>query len=239
LPLLIVAAFGAFKLYMSGKRCSPVYLVAAGWTASALVSAVMVGNIYIHYFAPVVPGLAILASPAFVQSRLGAMLASFAILSGLLFFNPAHHHQISAMSRSGFAGVVKLATPFVGSQRDCLYVFDGPTALYRETHSCLPGRVVYPDHLNNAQEASALGVDTAAEVARILANRPSVIVTASKPVVPTYNAATAALVNRAVARDYVRMGTFRYFPRRLIVHVRRDLLYRATARRREGLSGGS
>ncbi len=234
-PLLIPAAIALVRQLVGRKGMSVTYLVAAGWMLSALASAMMVGNIYIYYFGPVIPGLVILAAPAFAVSRLGAVLASFTMLAGVVFYSPVYHQRISAENRAGLAAIIRLATPFVGNRKNCLYVFDGPTALYQETHSCLPTRFVYPDHLNNAQEERALGIDPAREVTHILANRPAVIVTASEPVVPVYNAATTALVDRAVVRDYVRVGSFRFNPRWLIVHVRRDLL-RAS---RSGLSSTS
>jgi len=73
-------------------------------------------------------------------------------------------------------------------------------------------------------EEHAIGVNTVAEVSRILRNQPSVIITASRPIVPHYNAATAQLINQATSRNYVRIGAFQYYPRLLYVNVRRDLL---------------
>ena len=223
-PLFVIACAGALALSLRKRRIAPGYILVGGWTVSAFLSATMVGNIYIHYFATVIPGLVILASPALRMNRLGAVLSSLAMLFGLLFFNPARHHQISMKSRAGFEGVVKLASPFIGKHHDCLYVYDGPTALYHATQSCLPTRFIYPDHLNNAQEENALGINTEYEVGRILADRPGVIITASEPVVPVYNRATSALVSKTIARNYVRIGSFRYFPRVLFVNVRRDLV---------------
>jgi hypothetical protein len=103
----------------------------------------------------------------------------------------------------------------------CLFVFDGPTTLYRTTNSCLPSRFVYPDHLNNALERSALGVDQADEVRRILATRPGVIVTADSPVTPQNPAALRAVAD-ALARDYRPLDSAPILDRTIRSWVRKD-----------------
>ncbi|MCW2413892.1 hypothetical protein M2342_000259 [Sphingobium sp. B8D3A] len=222
-PLLIAALAGAYRAAKSQDRFAPAYLVILLWTVSSLAGALMVGNIYIHYFAPVLPGLLLLAAPGFAARQSGPLLGGLVMLIGLLFYNPLQHSEISVKSREGFFGVTALARPFLTEPRNCLYVFDGPTALYTSTGSCLPTRYIYPDHLSNEMEAGAIGVNPAWEVSRILHSRPGVIITASRTIVPRYNAQTKALVDRALARDYVEIDDFYYFPRRLNVFVRKDL----------------
>jgi hypothetical protein len=102
-------------------------------------------------------------------------------------------------------------------------VFDGPTVLYRTTGTCPPTRFVYPDHLNNALETPALGIDQAAEIARILANRPGVIVTASEPVT-VQQPRNLALIREATERDYRPLITVTQHSRELTAWVRRDLV---------------
>jgi hypothetical protein len=223
-PIIACAAVGtAIQLFRRDRQSTAFGLIIA-WTCSALIGFLMIGNIYIHYFAPVLPGLLIMAAAAFRISRAGAIMSSFALMTGVLFSNLPFHIWLAEHDRKGFERMVAAAQPFVGPHKPCLYVFDGPTALYRDTHSCLPTAYVYPDHLSNAMEARAIGVDATTEVARILRNRPAVIITASKPVVPAYNPHTARLVNAAVATDYVRIGAYDYNPRTIYVNVRRDLL---------------
>jgi len=64
-------------------------------------------------------------------------------------------------------------------------------------------RWIYPDHLNNALETGAIGVDQVTELTRILKNRPAVIVTASRSVTPQ-NPGSTALMMRVTNRDYRR-----------------------------------
>ena len=111
--------------------------------------------------------------------------------------------------------------PHVGQDSDCLWLFDGPTALYRMTGSCVPTKFVYPDHLNNALEVNALGVSQVAEVARVLATRPGAIVTASSPMT-IQNAEATALVEAALERDYVEDLSVDMHDRTLTAWIRRE-----------------
>ena len=109
-------------------------------------------------------------------------------------------------------------------QHGCIFVYDGYPALYMLTHSCLPTRWAFPGHLNTHDEASikAIGVDPVAEVSRILAARPDVIID-DWPVYSLGNQQTRMLVQTALARDYhlslrVRTGPSRY----RLVYRRKD-----------------
>ncbi|HEX7854573.1 MAG TPA: hypothetical protein VF503_12850 [Sphingobium sp.] len=223
-PLVLCAMIGLLRTVRSHIAVQPAYWLVVGWTGSAVISFAMVGNLYFHYFAPVIPCLIALAAPALAMSRLGALLAPLSLGFGLLASDPRATWEFSQANRKGFAELTMAAAPYLGKGKNCLYVYDGPTALYDSTHSCLPTSRIYPDHLSNQMENGAIGMDQAQEVRRILRNRPAVLVTASDPVVPQYNPDTAALVNGAVARDYVRVGAYKYYERKIIVNVRRDLL---------------
>ena len=89
----------------------------------------------------------------------------------------------------------------MGPQGPCLLVFDGPTALYRLNASCLPSRVVYPDHWNDVMERDSLGLDRLAELRRVLDSKPGAIVTGDDPVAQQ-DRQVQALVRATLARDY-------------------------------------
>lgn len=117
--------------------------------------------------------------------------------------------------------VAAAATPRHGG---CIWVHDGYPALYLLTRSCLPTRWVFPGHLNTDNEATAaaIGVDPEAEVRRILASQPEVIVD-DAPVYALANRTTRALVDAALRRDYrlvarIRTGTARF----RLVYRRKD-----------------
>lgn len=213
-----LAAAGILRMTMSGWRWD--YGLAAGFTAASLVTFFMVGNIYVHYFVPVVAGIAILATP-FVAASIPNRIIGLAVLAWA-----AHQADFGVqMTRSrqdvrALGQLVATAQPHVDN-RNCLYVYDGPTVLYQLMETCLPTRYVYPDHLNNQMEAQAVGTDTGEEVARILAGQPGAIITAQNPVVPQANDTTAGLVNAELTRNYLVARRAFIRPRWITVHVRK------------------
>lgn len=74
--------------------------------------------------------------------------------------------------REAAQALASAIAPHVCRDANCLWIWDGPTVLYRLTNSCVPTRFVYPDHLNNALETDALGTGQVAEISRILAAQP-------------------------------------------------------------------
>jgi len=224
-PLFLAALVGVVNYISRVGRNTPLYLVIVGWTASAVTGSVMIGNFYIHYFSPIVPGLIILAAPALSRTWAGATLSALCLYSGFFLLAQEDRTAMAREDWQGYDKMLRAVAPYVAPERgECLYIFDGPTSLYRDTHSCLPTIYAYPDHLSNSVEVRSIGVDTSAEMARILKTRPAVIITASEHIVPSYNKATAAQVDRAVAQAYVRVGSYTNMRRMLYVNVRQDLL---------------
>jgi len=71
-----------------------------------------------------------------------------------------------------------------------MLVFDGEPVLYHLTGACLVTTHIFPNHLNDASEAQATGIDPAVEVRRILdIEQPDIIVTSGRPD-PHFNVAT-------------------------------------------------
>jgi hypothetical protein len=224
-PLVIVAAVGMIKYHDHNQRAHQHgYLLIIGWTLSAAISFLIMGNIYLHYFIPLLPGLLLLATPMLGMDLGGMIIVPllslfFTVVSGVAF-----SHEASEQDRASLSLLTEKARPYVGKMHSCMYIFDGPTALYRTTDSCLLTRYVYPDHLSNEMEANAIGIDPNYEVQNILKNRPSVLVTASTPIVPKYNAVTAKLVDDAVGKSYTRVAEAYYFHRFIYINVRNDLI---------------
>ena len=84
---------------------------------------------------------------------------------------------------------------------DCPYVFAGDSSLYHLSGGCVPTPYAFPSSLAYEAERGAIGIDEAAEVARILARRPPAIVTLDDPFSP-WNEATQGQMRRALASDY-------------------------------------
>jgi hypothetical protein len=126
------------------------------------------------------------------------------------------------LHRAAIAALVEAARPYAA--RGCLYLNDGPSIVYLLTHSCLPTRYIFPEHLNNADEAVA--TDAARAMTALLASHPSAILVADKPMVHARNATTAAMLDTALAHSYRRVAVLPdVLPNSVqVLYVRNDLL---------------
>ncbi len=191
------------------------------WLGSAILGVLLLGSfLSSHYAMPVLVPACIAAAPFFARygharAVAGVMLTVALIAGQVGLARTASHNG----GRKQALAVARAAQPHHG----CIYVYDGYPALYMLTHSCLPTAWAFPGHLNTHDEdsAKAIGVDPAAEVRRILATRPEVIVD-DAPAYELGNAETRALVEAALAVDYyldatVATGSARY---RLVYRLR-------------------
>lgn len=181
------------------------------WTAAAMFGFLALGTWYDHYLGPVLVPVSILAAPALARAcrRRNAVLGL-----GLLgaFAVPA-----CQVRERGNAAQFRTLSATIARELHgrCLYVHEGDSALYRTTGACIPTRYAYPSHLNARNEAGALGVDPVAEVDRLMATYPGVVVLreGARPNQP--NRQTSARLNALLAKNYERyaevpVGTRRY-----------------------------
>lgn len=203
LPLIVPALLGLWAaLRLAPPRDGALYASYAVFAAGLVGTVFLPGTVYLYYLAALVPAALLLALPLFASPRPLAramVLLMFGFYS--LFYLGLDQAGKSAQRRASVAHLTQAIAPLVDRDENCLWIFDGPSVLYRSTNSCIPTRFVYPDHLNNALETEALGVDQTKEVARILAALPPVIVTASDPLT-RQNMAARKLVANALQRDY-------------------------------------
>lgn len=218
--MVALAAAGVLRMFLFQRGASKDYRLVLCYTGASVIAFLMVGNVYSHYFLPVVPGLAMLSVPFISASRMngGFSLASLAIFILLANF-PFQVDRARAETR-GVARALALVSPYV-DERNCMYVFDGPSILYQLSGSCILTKYAYPDHLNNTQEMNSIGVNPISEVQRILLQNPTTIVMASEPIVPKPNKETTRLVQAAVSKDYILIGKTYVPPRTLFVYARR------------------
>ncbi|MFK4874613.1 ArnT family glycosyltransferase [Novosphingobium sp. ZW T3_23] len=201
----------ALATLLAPRRLAPRYpqnpvmlTVVRIWALVAVLGFLAFGTWYDHYLGPVLVPLSVLAAPALGRRDSGErwyarLLLGFGLLGALVV--PALQ-----IRERGTAEDFETASAAVKRELHgrCLYIYEGDSALYRTTGACIPTRFAYPSHLNAMNEAAALGVDPVAEVGRILASRPGVIVLSesSRPNRP--NVATKALIRSALARSYER-----------------------------------
>jgi hypothetical protein len=199
LPLLACAAWRARR---ATDRASDHFLLA--WAGAAFAGILAVGTMRAHYFLPLLVPLAAMAAPAFDRSgRLNRPLAAVVALLGLVagFFVVRDH-----IARRGNADQIAALVRLIGQRPPgCLFAFGSEPILYHLTQSCLPTPYIFRSHLSQTREAQAIGVPPRAEVARILANRPGVIVVRATK--DNTNPVTEALVESTLARDYRLAGT--------------------------------
>ena len=179
------------------------------------------GTVYLYYYAALAAPAALVALPL-IDRRAPLRLWPAMILSVMflaLLSLPDRRVQ-SLEERAASRALATAIAPHVDSEANCLWIWDGPTVLYRLANSCVPTRFVYPDHLNNALETGALDVDQVEEVVRILSQAPGAIVTADKGVT-IRNPQAAALVEDALAQGYRERLTVEMHGRRVTAWVRR------------------
>jgi len=211
LPLLVLCA-----LSLRGRSFAamPELGFSLLWLGAAILGVLLFGSFLSpQYGMPVLVPACIAAGPFFAGYRRARLVAGIMLATALVVGQTAvARDEFQKGGRTEGLAVAQAAQPHHG----CIYVYDGYPALYMLTHSCLPTRWAFPGHLNASDEASskAIGVDPAAEVRRILATRPEVIVD-DAPAYEFGNAETRALVEAALARNYhleasVKTGTARY-----------------------------
>jgi len=188
--------------------------LAFGWLAAALVAFAMIGAFFDHYALPLMVPLAMIAAPVLGQRRV-ALIGTAAVGALLVVF-----HLVTEPDDRGSAYRVAQAMA-ANDGGECPYVFAGDSILYHLAHACLPTAYAFPSTLAYEPEQGASGIDEAAEVRRIMARRPPVVVTLDRPLAP-WNRDSLAIVTDALARDYRLILSAPREDEHLLVYRRRD-----------------
>ncbi|MEO5705893.1 MAG: glycosyltransferase family 39 protein [Alteraurantiacibacter sp.] len=222
-PLLAITLGGLYAAWrLNPVRDKAFYRLLCWWGLGILAGVYLPNKVNLYYFAAFVPCALLLAAPLIDRTSRLRWIPLVALLgASALLLNVPRHAAETLQGRATVARMVDAIRPHVMQQGPCLLVFDGPTALYRLTGSCLPSRIVYPDHWNDELERNSLGIDRLAELRRVLANRPGAIVTGDDPVA-AQDLDTTALIERAIASDYRHATSGVIRGRTYHVWVRRD-----------------
>ncbi|WP_010161780.1 ArnT family glycosyltransferase [Sphingomonas sp. PAMC 26617] len=195
--------------------------LAFGWLGAALVAFAMIGAFFDHYVLPLVAPFAILAAPVLDRYRF-ATPALFAVGLGL-FVARVPIRPVDAAGVRTVAAVMR-----ANSAGGCPYVFAADSILYHLARTCLPTTRVFPSTLAYEPERGASGIDEVAEVRRILAEAPPVIVTLDTPFAE-WNRQTLGLVETALRRDYRPVLAVPREAGHMIVYLRRGRRFHAPA----------
>lgn len=231
LPLLCAALMAlSVRTLAETEAARRVRFFILAWTVSAIIGVLLFGTYFDHYALPLLLPLALAAAPLFGHPTSGILIAggerSWRMPAGLVVMIIATAISIPAINKNrrdrGWGPQVEKLAAFIRPRLDgCLFVFHGEPALYQMTNSCLPTRWVFPNHLNLSREANSMGVDAVAETRRIMATRPKLVVTSTLPE-RDVNPETWAVVQEALARDYVLAFSQRVGIRMRLVYERRQ-----------------
>ena len=230
-PLAVLALAGlAYARIIRRTPMPDAWWLAWAWLAAGILGLFMGTTVYVYYFAALIPPVLLVALPMFdFAHRLGPLILAGVMAWLLATYNPVKLVGDVGKDEAALDHMAAILAPHVGAVQHCLFVYDGPLALYDRTGSGLPTRIIYPDHLNNALEARALPVDPQREVARILEGRPGAIVTADRPVT-VRNEASWQLVQTQLAAHYRPIGSVAFQDRRIDLFARKpDADHRAPA----------
>ncbi|WP_374280185.1 hypothetical protein [Novosphingobium sp.] len=197
IPFAAMASFGMAAMANDDRHFM------LGWMSAALVGLISVPYFHAHYALPLLVPLAAASSKAFAHPRLGpALLAACAVLLAPAF------HPLDRRATQQARQQMDEAASFIsqnGSKRGLL-VYQGPPYLYVASGAPFPSPLAFPPHLNHAIERNASTLDTAAEVRRILAAKPGVVVIARYVRDAPLNDETAGMVS-AYALGHCRKVT--------------------------------
>lgn len=204
-PLMLCAG-AALTLRLKADQGAPQparlrFLV--GWLAAAFAGFAVFGTYYWHYALPLLVPLTVAIAPLFDRRSVGPVAAVFLLAWNCLYVGAAA--QSASASKQEIAALTSAVTKNLNG--GCLFMFDGPPAVDHLSGACHLTPFVFPYHLSLAVEATGLGVDPLVELRRVLAARPSVIVSSSKPFLPP-NRKTAKALRYALQRDYRLVGSY-------------------------------
>jgi hypothetical protein len=170
----------------------------AGWLVAAAGGVAIVPNFFVHYALPLLVPASVAASRLLSRGRVSRfhLGACTVLMAVVLFLGPAFHFAERRQSREAIASMVEDIR-----QRDPhprLLVYEGPVALYGLLDSNPPTPLLFPLHLFFPLEDNASQFDTEREMRKVLAWKPTVVVTYADFPASNENSRTSPLV-----RDYV------------------------------------
>lgn len=172
-PLLVLSGLSWARMRRTGGPSTAEGLL-LGWLIAAMVGLLVFGSWFPHYALPaMVPG-SLCCAAFFAQNRIGRriiapVLLTVALIAGTICV-------LAAQAKRGNAAQLATITDAIGRGPGCLYVQSGDSMLYGATGRCTLSPWLFPSHLSRERENGALGVDQLAEVDRIFAQRPAVVV---------------------------------------------------------------
>lgn len=172
-PLLAISWLGWRDLARARAVAAPAMLL-FGWLVSAMVGLIVFGSWFPHYALPVMLPGCLCCAAWFAQDRRAPRIAAPLLLAVMLVAGVGL--VLAAQAKRGNREQLETITDAIGRGPGCLYVHSGDSMLYGYTGRCALSPWLFPSHLSRERENGAIGVDQFAEVDRIFARRPAIVV---------------------------------------------------------------
>lgn len=199
LPLLVLAALGAAIRSRDGVLPARQLLI-VGWIIAAFGGYLLIPNFFPHYALPIAVPLAISAASAFDRPSGLLLLAATAAFAPL---GKITDLEGNGKARRDFSALARQVD--VARHNGCLYIVNGPVALYAKVPACRLTPYLFPYHLTLTSERGAIGVNQRNEVSRILDLRPAVIVTQDSER-PSHAPTLDTIIDARLATEYRQLS---------------------------------
>lgn len=186
----------------------------AGWSLAGIGGVALVPSLYEHYLLPLCVPASVLAARALGFRLIGPAFTLFAALFWLMA-GPAMDFAKRNASREAMAGLTRDILARDPHPRPLVYA--GPVDLYRQFDTYPPSALYYPTHLGFDTERDVSHLRTEAELRRILAWRPSIVLTYGGKPALTDIPVTGPLVHAYVTRN-CRLWFERELPEAYVSH---------------------
>lgn len=193
-PLLIVCGLSS-RLRIERESERPVRILLFGWLIASVIGLLAFGSWFNHYALPVMAPATLCCAGFLGETRLGRNWFKPAML--LMAASGGTYTAYSAMWHRGNGAQLEELTELIGKGPGCMYVYSGNVMLYGATGRCALTPWIFPSHLSRERENGAVGVDQGAEIRRIFAKRPEIVV--MRPEYGGERAAMRALVKAELA----------------------------------------
>ena len=200
--VILIFGLGVWGLQREPNQRNRRFLL--GWLLAALAGYLAIPNFFVHYVLPVLVPLSIGAGSIFGRKDWGRVIFVAALVFQSLWYNPLNF----AWSRQSAASMDRMAALI--RQHDGgggLLVYDGPPYLYALAGKAPPSPLTFPHHLNHLIEQDVSHLNTRAELERIIAKGPGVVVISLRPLNQPANLDSYRRIRRYVQSHCQIVGT--------------------------------
>lgn len=148
------------------------------WLLAAVLGLLSVPNFYMHYSLPLLVPLC-LASAVFLARPIAGPLALICLAIIIVRTTDSFEFARTRQSIAAFAELT--ASVRRHDDGSPLFIVDGPPQLYTMAGRKWPTPLIFPHHLGDENEKDLSHLSTLGETKRVLALKPGIIVTPSKP----------------------------------------------------------